>query len=433
LSIAGETAVRAMVLHGKAEDLLPALGSETADSVICDPPYGLAPLKTKTVTAALAAWLAGDRMFVPDGRGFMSADWDRFVPPPGIWDECYRILKPGSWLLAFAAPRTADLMGLSIRLAGFEVTDSLHWINGEGFPKARSRLKPAHEPIIMAWKPGKASPPLPGIDGCRIRHASAADLAESQGKNRHADFASGARQHNGVYEGMPAADRAQYDGSTGRWPPNLLLTHDARCSPAGTRRVRSGAASPLSGSIGYHGGAQHGGVQGGTYAGADGTEAVQAYVCEPGCPVAVLNTQSGESASRIGRPRKSAAAGNGYGMTHTGAEYADAGGASRFFPQLNWDPDTDDLFRYCAKAPPSERPRIDGKGHPTCKPLAVMRWLARLVTPPGGLILDPFAGTGTTVQAALAEGFRVVGTDSWDFAIELARVRLADLEGVVFG
>ena len=65
----------------------------------------------------------------------MGREWDKFVPPPGIWDECFRVLKPGGHMLVFAAPRTADLMGLSIRLAGFEIRDSLHWLQGAGFPK----------------------------------------------------------------------------------------------------------------------------------------------------------------------------------------------------------------------------------------------------------------------------------------------------------
>ena len=77
--------------------------------------------------------------------------------------------------------------------------------------------------------------------------------------------------------------------------------------------------------------------------------------------------------------------------------YEDAGGASRFF--------------YSAKAPKRERPNVDGVQHPTVKPLAIMRWLIRLVTPPGGVVLDPFAGSGTTIEAALIEGFNPVGIE----------------------
>ena len=104
---------RARVFCEKAEELLPRLPADSFDSIVCDPPYGLADLPPEIVIRALTAWLAGNRMFVPDGKGFMSKNWDKFVPPPGIWDECFRVLKPGGYLLAFAAPRTAGLMDIS--------------------------------------------------------------------------------------------------------------------------------------------------------------------------------------------------------------------------------------------------------------------------------------------------------------------------------
>ncbi|MBN0040205.1 site-specific DNA-methyltransferase [Cellulosimicrobium cellulans] len=113
-----------------------------------------------------------------------------------------------------------------------------------------------------------------------------------------------------------------------------------------------------------------------------------------------LDAQSGSSTSRVGKPR-GAAAGAGWGMTATGAEYDDSGGASRFFP----------VFRYEAKAPTSERPRVDGVAHPTVKPLDLMRWLVRLVTPPRGVVLEPFAGSGTTAEACVVEGFRCIAIE----------------------
>lgn len=124
---------RVTLYGGDALAVLASLPDASVDAVITDPPYGLADLPPATVAKALAAWLSGDREHVPDGRGFMGREWDKFVPPPAVWDECARVLKPGGHLLAFAAPRTADLMGLSIRLAGLEVRDSLHWIYGSGF------------------------------------------------------------------------------------------------------------------------------------------------------------------------------------------------------------------------------------------------------------------------------------------------------------
>jgi len=103
----------------------------------------------------------------------------------------------------------------------------------------------------------------------------------------------------------------------------------------------------------------------------------------------------------------------GEGAPHT-TFGQDGSGASRFFP----------TFRYQAKAPASERPKIDGKGWPTVKPLALMRWLVRLVTPPGGTVLDPFTGSGTTLQAARNEGFDSIGIERDEFAYLLTCRRL---------
>lgn len=129
----------------------------------------------------------------------------------------------------------------------------------------------------------------------------------------------------------------------------------------------------------------------------------------------VLDEQTGTltSGSLVGSKRNTV---GGNGVTHgamtgvVGESYADSGGASRFF--------------YVAKAPAKERPKVDGKGHATVKPLTLMRWLCKLVTPPDGLILDPFLGSGTTAQAALAEGFRCYGIERDEEYFALIRQRL---------
>ena len=125
---------------------------------------------------------------------------------------------------------------------------------------------------------------------------------------------------------------------------------------------------------------------------------------------AALDEQSGTSESRIGKPR-GAASGDGWGMTATGAEYADSGGASRFF--------------YTTKATSAERPKAGKVAHPTVKPLDLMRWLVRLVTPPGGVVLDPFAGSGTTLEAAIVEGFRSIGIEREADYLPLIEQRIA--------
>ena len=123
-----------IVLHGDSLHVLAGMPDCSVDAVVCDPPYGLADLPAFKIVDALTRWLAGDRAWVPDGAGFMGKGWDRFVPPPALWDQVHRVLKPGGYLLAFAGARTHDLMGMSIRLAGFDTRDSIVWHHGSGMP-----------------------------------------------------------------------------------------------------------------------------------------------------------------------------------------------------------------------------------------------------------------------------------------------------------
>lgn len=137
--------------------------------------------------------------------------------------------------------------------------------------------------------------------------------------------------------------------------------------------------------------------------------------CARGCPVFELDQQSGETVSKIGKPR-SLKAGNGWRMTKTGTEYSDRGGASRFFPR----------FRYCARATRAERDGGLGfrsNEHPTVKPLDLMRWFVRLVTPKPGCVLDPFLGSGTTAVAAKMEGRRIIGIEERADYANLSRQR----------
>ena len=125
---------------GDCLQVLKTLEAESVDSVVTDPPYGLS---------------------------FMGKGWDYKVPTVEIWQECLRVLKPGGHLLAFAGTRTQHRMCVNIEDAGFEIRDMIAWVYGSGFPKAKSCLKPALEPITMARKPAKHVQPL-NIDSCRV-------------------------------------------------------------------------------------------------------------------------------------------------------------------------------------------------------------------------------------------------------------------------
>jgi hypothetical protein len=318
-------------------------------------------------------------------------------------------------------------MGLSIRLAGFELRDTIGlagWVYGSGFPKSLdvskaidkaagatrevtgpgrwagreseydlgivnddawrggadrvttapatndarkwhgwgTALKPAWEPIVLARKPlaGTVAQTVLAhgtgalnIDACRtgaeprVNHAGGTSSLQ-----RVSRVEQGYRDH--VTESVGEASTV-----SGRWPTNAVFVHHPDCGPD-----------------------------------------EQPGPCVPGCHVADLDGQSG-----IGRPgeRPANRTGLGYGEAQRSGtkgtrELLSSGGSSRFFPCFRWE----------AKAPPAERPRVDGVAHPTVKPVALMRWLVRLLAPPGGLVLDPFAGSGTTGQAARAEGHRAL-------------------------
>ena len=130
------------IIHGDCLEELKKLDDNSVDAVVCDPPYGLSNTKPAQVADVLKAWVTGDTVSVPAKKGgFMGADWDSFVPPPAVWEECMRVLKPGGHMAVFAGARTQDLMGLSIRLAGFEIRDTLGWITGSGMPKSHNISK----------------------------------------------------------------------------------------------------------------------------------------------------------------------------------------------------------------------------------------------------------------------------------------------------
>ena len=127
---------QAVVYHGNCLDELKNIPDNHVDAIVTDPPYGLGDSDPDYILSALKMWMNGDRSHIPAGKGFMGKQWDAFVPPPAVWDECFRVLKPGGHMLVFAGTRTIDLMGLSVRMAGFEIRDSLTWIYAQGFPKS---------------------------------------------------------------------------------------------------------------------------------------------------------------------------------------------------------------------------------------------------------------------------------------------------------
>ncbi len=436
--------------HGDCLEVLRGLPDASVDAVVTDPPYYLR---------------------------FMGRDWDTAAGPREqqaaheAWArEVLRVLKPGGFMLAFGGTRTYHRLACAVEDAGFVVKDSLNWLYGSGFPKsldvskaldavalkggssyrqmadvedekgaplsdeddsgiaygaAGSRqgkwrhgarrtptepltdlarqwavfgtaLKPAHEPIVLAQKPldgtyannvVKWGCGALNVDGCRVEGQASPRRADETRRETSVmchETARGAESRANII----VRQRTPYEGTAGRWPPNLLLSHAADCADA----------------------------------------------CAPGCPVAGLDAQ--------------------------------AHGVSRFFPQFA--PDAPDApFLYCPKASRAERnagceglPKRSGgclegnadianarkigarpdlpvaptaNHHPTVKPVALMRWLVRLVCPPGGTVLDPFAGSGTTPVACIKEGASCIAIEREAEYLEIACARVAHAEAEVRG
>lgn len=442
------------VAHGDNLDVLAELEDCSVDAVITDPPYGLGDHSPAEIITAITAWANGERDVVPDGRGFMGAEWDRFVPPPAVWDECYRVLKPGGHLAVFAGTRTVGLMDLSIRLAGFVPRDGIGvagWCHSQGFPKsldvgraidkvggaeprmqasvllqARIRARMTRDAVaeavgcsvssIETWEEGRQR--AAGlvrefiVPSAPFRAALAELLGYSADERRIAGVTGDRRGdgsviglgHSGVTYGTGSTDAAQQWNGWGTalkpaWEPIVLARKPLVGTVAQTVLEHgTGALNVAACRVGHSSPADLAAVRA-KNPGRDGETTTSAVYgadrpqqsvndagrfppnvllihhpdcgpegdpapCVPDCPVAEMNAQGD--------------------------------GAARSFPAFRWEP----------KAPTSERPQVGGTSHPTVKPLALSRWLARLLCQPGGLVVDMHAGSGTTGQACRAEGMR---------------------------
>lgn len=380
------------LLQGNNIELLKQLPDNSVDAVVTDPPYGLG--KEPDALAMLRDWLETGHHDVK-GKGFMGKAWDAFVPQPQQWREIYRVLKPGGHVLAFAGTRTQDLMALGLRLAGFEIRDLVAWVYSTGFPKSHNlkdewqgwgtALKPALEPITLARKPLEGTVAenvlkwhtgAVNVDGCRVPTGKDDDI-HTKNPNTRGGFGHAGASVYGNSAGAP-----MYDPSAGRWPANLI--HD------GSEEVTELFPDSK-------------------------TKRIEKPCHEPEITGHKWGTMQGNRGAR---------------------GYDGEGSAARFF--------------YCAKVSASERnegldslpdkewkndgaavPQRDDRpfnpsknNHPTVKPIALMRYLCRLITPPGGVVLDPWMGSGSTGKAAKLEGFEFIGMEMDSGYFEIAKTRI---------
>jgi site-specific DNA-methyltransferase (adenine-specific) len=307
--------------------LLAAFPDASVDAIVTDPPYGL--------NFNQQAWDGGA---LASGEGFQAftAAWAR---------ELRRILKPGAYLAAFGASRTAHRLIAGIEDGGLDVRDQLLWLYGSGVPKSRrlpgglgSALKPAYEPIVLARRPLDLSIP-----------STLANVA------RHG---TGGLNIDAARVEWPSTQPT----GEGFWPPNLALSHEAGC---------------------------------------------RAAACRPACVTRLID----EIAAREREPSAPPFARLFYAAKARRAERE--AGCEQLEARVS------PIFAHGEGTP-----KARANAHPTVKPIGLMRWIVRLVVPPGGVVLDPFAGSGSTGIAAVLEERQFVGIEREAEYVRIARARL---------
>ncbi len=415
------------LLHGDCLERLRELPDCSVDACVTDPPYGLS---------------------------FMGKAWDYDVPTVEVWREVLRVLKPGGHLLAFAGTRTQHRMAVQIEDAGFEIRDMIAWVYGSGFPKSLdvSKAIDKHGGASVAWFgpwfrkwrtehgitqkqvaalfPSKTG----GLTGCVANWELGFNLPTPDQFNLIRDtfglpfdsIEAAEREVVGQQRGTVLAVAPGQDND--RSSTTLDIT--APATPAAQQWAGWGTAlkpalepitvarKPLMGTVAANV------LEHGTGAiNVDGCRVSHAEPCRMMQPSQANIDNPSDKCRQAGR-REAVLELKPEGrwpanLIHDGSDEPCEllGDAARFF--------------YCAKASKSDRG--DGNGHPTVKPTELMRYLCRLVTPPGGVVLDPFMGSGSTGKAAVLEGFRFIGIEREAEYLEIARQRVqaTDMQGTL--
>jgi site-specific DNA-methyltransferase (adenine-specific) len=392
------------LLLGDCLDKLKELDDNSVDSIVTDPPYGLS---------------------------FMGKKWDYDVPSTEIWEECIRVLKPGGHLLSFAGSRTYHRMAVRIEDAGFEIRDQIMWIYGSGFPKSMDISKQIDKKF--------------GAEREVI-----GEYMYPDGKPRNTTMHQTTR--NGIYSNIktngepndrsitaPETDEAKnWEG----WGTALKPAHEpivmARKPLVGT--VVDNILEWGTGGINIDGcriGVDNNDIN---HRSIDNKNVHTTNFANNGNPRPdkipeqesqlnskgrfpaniifdeeagrILDEQSGTSKSTGGTNDiiVESKFGQVSNIPQTPFSYGDTGGASRFF--------------YCPKTSKSDRNAGTTNTHPTVKPTDLMSYLIRLVTPKGGIVLDPFMGSGSTGKGAVREGMVFIGIERESEYFEIAEARI---------
>ena len=453
--------------RGDCLDVLPELPDASVDAEVTDPPYGIRFMGKAWDGADIEARTARGRVTcpMPEGVGGPRGGYRSLAAEAGRYDlsanaafgewcaawaaECLRILKPGGHLVSFGGSRTWHRLAAGVEDVGFEVRDSIAWLYGSGFPKSldvskaidkiapregmfdafaehlRQRIDDLgmsrrdfveyfphykNADSVMAqisnWKLGKNVPTpqdfliLRSVLGLDDQWSTLIDRVEAE-RAVVGTCNTGAANGSVVGLGSPSVMSRQYDvTSPGSDAAAKWQGWGTALKPSFEPIVV--ARKPLAGTVAANV-IEH------------GTGAINIDACRVpagqddrdkcASVVGLASNRNGATYGEWTGVREDSASPEGRWPTNVVLDRHQAdvldngsGGASRFFP----------TFRYEAKAPTSERPSVDGVSHPTVKPLGLMRWLVRLVTPPNGLVLDPFAGSGTTAEACVLEHMRCI-------------------------
>jgi len=384
---------------GDCLDALRALPDSSIDSCVTDPPYALAS-NVKRFGGKNAA-PAKEGVYGRSGRGFMGKEWDTGERAFAVefWAEVLRVLKPGGHVLAFSGTRTYHRLACAVEDAGFEIRDQIGWLYGSGFPKSHDVSKGidkaagAEREIIAKGRAVKRM--IPGADQNKV------GWEKNSGRVYEPTQTAPATDEGSQWQGWGTALKPAWEPLVvARKPLDGTVAANVLAHGTGALNIDGCRVNAdISEMQGRSGKPTENKVYG------EGISQNQVGIWEPNTsgrwPANVIHDGSEEVLAAFAaygdRPTgKGGGANLGYhGCGTTGPDatrgFGDAGTAARFF--------------YTAKADADDRV---GSKHPTVKPINLMRYLVRLVTPPGGVVLDPFAGTGTTGQAAFLEGFRAV-------------------------
>lgn len=382
------------VICGDCLQVMATLEAESVDTIITDPPYGLS---------------------------FMGKDWDHGVPGVHFWQEALRVAKPGAFLLAFGGTRTFHRLTCAIEDAGWEIRDCIMWLYGQGFPKSLDIFKAID-------KAAGAEREVVGMSSYSANRMAAAGSAtfirqDEPCRNITAPATDAAK----LWDGWGTSLKPAYEPVIVAMKPtdgtfaNNALTHGVAGLNIDGGRIAGNPWKPHMAT----------GLARDKFFTEGPCKEIEKRPHDAGRwpanlildeqAAAMLDEQSGEL-----HGADTFRHGHGAMFGNCGGESAErqrpaidtGGGASRFF--------------YCAKASTAERTckgRVENK-HPTVKPLSLMQYLCRLTkTPTGGLILDPFCGSGSTLVAAKREGRPFIGIEIDADSCRVARERLAAEDG----